>query len=34
MKKLNENWLKDKDDNYTIGELKRIKREIINCSNT
>ncbi len=34
MKNLNKNWLKDKADNYTIDELKKIKSEIINCSNT
>lgn len=34
MKNINKNWLKDKVDNYTIEELKRIKSEIINCSNT
>lgn len=34
MKNLNENWLKDKVDDYTIEELERIKGEIINCSNT
>ena len=34
MKNINENWLKDKVDDYTIEELKRIKSEIINCSNT
>ena len=34
MKNINENWLKSKVDDYTIEELKRIKSEIINCSNT
>lgn len=34
MKNLNKNWLKDKIDDYTVEELKRIKSEIINCSNT
>lgn len=34
MKNINKNWLKDKVDDYTIEELKRIKSEIINCSNT
>ena len=33
MKNINENWLKSKVDDYTIEELKRIKSEIINCSN-
>lgn len=34
MKDLNKSWLKDRVDNYTTEELKRIKSEIINCSNT
>lgn len=34
MKNLNKNWLKSKVDDYTVEELKRIKSEIINCSNT
>ena len=34
MKDLNKNWLKDRAEDYTIEELKRIKSEIINCSNT
>ena len=34
MENLNKNWLRDKVDDYTIEELKRIKSEIINCSNT
>lgn len=34
MENINKNWLKDKVDDYTIEELKRIKSEIINCSNT
>ena len=34
MKNLNRNWLKDKVNDYKIEELKRIKIEIINCSNT
>ena len=34
MENLNKNWLKDNDKNYSVQELKRIKSEIINCSNT
>ena len=34
MKNINENWLKVKDKDYTVEELKKIKEEIINCSNT
>ena len=34
MKSINKNWLKDKIDDYKVEELKRIKSEIINCSNT
>lgn len=34
MKNINENWLKNQIDDYTIEELKRIKSEIIKCSNT
>ena len=34
MKNINKNWLEDKTNDYTIEELKRIKSEIINCSNT
>lgn len=34
MEYINKNWLKDNADDYTIEELKRIKSEIINCSNT
>lgn len=34
MKELDKKWLKDKVDDYTIEELKRIKRDIINCSKT
>ena len=34
MKNINKNWLKGSNENYTIEELKRIKSEIINCSNT
>ena len=34
MKDLNKSWLKDRVDNYTTEELKRIKSEIINCCNT
>lgn len=34
MESINKSWLKDKVDDYTIEELKRIRSEIINCSNT
>jgi hypothetical protein len=34
MKNIKEKWLKDDINNYKIEELKRIKSEIINCSNT
>lgn len=34
MKNINKNWLKDNIEDYTVEELKRIKSEIINCSNT
>ena len=34
MKNINENWLKDDRKNYKINELKKLKSEIINCSNT
>ena len=34
MKNINKNWLKERAEDYTIEELKRIKSEIINCSNT
>ena len=33
MKNINKNWLKDNKNNYKIEELKRIKSDIINCSN-
>lgn len=32
MKDINKNWLKENIDDYNVEELKRIKREIINCS--
>lgn len=34
MKNINENWLKDDRKNFKINELKKLKSEIINCSNT
>lgn len=34
MKNINVTWLKDDAKNYKIEELKKIKNEIINCSNT
>ncbi len=34
MKSIKKNWLKNKDDNYTVKELERTKNEITNCSNT
>lgn len=34
MENLNKNWLKDCSEGYTVEELKRIRSEIINCSNT
>ena len=34
MKNINENWLKSNINDYTIEELKRIKSEIIDCSET
>ncbi len=34
MGNLNENWVKDCSEGYTVEELKRIRSEIINCSNT
>ena len=34
MENINKNWLKENKENYTIEELKRMKSEIIKCSNT
>ena len=33
MESLNKKWLKENGDDYTVEELKRIKSEIIGCSN-